>query len=292
MIAEPDFLASGPDLMKERFCAKLQAIMKTFAFGILLFLLALSAHADGQMSTLAGTLTKFTNQKMTEPGSPIWLKRSSVKFGMAGDQPTWMINTLQPVRQDRDETVFLQGRLRQDDGSVVSNIGSGYRWLAADDTWTLGVNGFYDQDIRSSAERFSIGGEAFGRNTSLRANLYNAIGAPAGASRLALDGFDFRFETPTPLLRKARLSVEAYQWNPASNITSMQGWSAALKTGPRHNLSMEIGAGRSTLDETAVFMNLTFHFGNQAKRKSSVSDRLSPQQTRIVREYNLQAGNG
>lgn len=272
---------------------KRKIVTKACLFGILLFPAALSVHADEQMHKLAGTLTRFANQKMTEPGSPVWLKRSSVKFGMAGDQPTWMINTVQPVRQDRDETVFLQGRLRQEDGSVVSNIGSGYRWLAADDAWTLGLNGFYDLDAQSSVERFSIGGEIFARSTSLRANLYNAMGAPTGnTGQLALDGFDFRFETPSQFLRKARLSVEAYQWNPASKITSMQGWSAALKTSPRHNLSMEIGAGRSTRDETAIFMNLTYHFGNRAKRKPSASDRLSPQQTRIVRDYNLLAGNG
>lgn len=271
---------------------KRKAIMKTCLFGILLLPVVLSAHADEQMRKLASTLTKFTNQKMTEPGRPLWLKRSSVEFSAAGEQPTWMINTLQPVRRDQDETVFLQGRLRQEDGSVVSNIGSGYRWLTADDTWALGLNGFYDQDVHSSAERFSIGGEAFGRNTSLRANLYNAIGEHAGTTgQLALDGFDFKFETPTPFLQKTRLSIEAYQWNPASRITSMQGWSAALKTSPGSRLSMELGAGRSTRDETALYMNLTYHFGNRAKRKPVASDRLSPQQTRIVREYNLQAGN-
>ncbi|MBZ0106874.1 MAG: inverse autotransporter beta domain-containing protein [Sulfuricella denitrificans] len=267
--------------------------MKASLFGLLLLPLALPAHADEQMRKLAATLTNFTNQKLTEPGSPSWLKRTRVQFGVAGEQPAWMINTLHPVRQSREETLFLQGRLRQEDGSLVSNIGSGYRWRTAGDRWTLGLNGFYDQEVNSSAERFSIGGEAFGRNTSLRANLYNAIDGHADPSgHLALDGFDIKLETPAPLLRQTRLSLEAYQWNPLSHITSMQGWSAALKTRPGHRLSMELGAGRSTRDETALFVNLTYHFGNRSKPAPSATDRLSPQHTRIAREYNLQAGNG
>lgn len=270
---------------------KRQAVMKACMFGILLAL-AFSAQADEALRNLAGTLTKFTNQKLTEPGRPAWLKRTTVQFGVAGKQPTWMVKTLQPVRQTRDETVFLQGRVRQDGESVVSNIGSGYRWLTAEDNLALGLNGFYDQELRSSTERFSIGGEVFSENASLRANLYNAVGGPADTSgRLALDGFDLQLEAPNPLLRNTRLSLKTYQWHPATHIGAVQGWSAALKTNPNHKLNMELGASRRTRDETALFVNLTYHFGHTGKRKPAIFDRLAPQRTRIVREYNLQAGS-
>lgn len=270
---------------------KRQSVMKACMFGILLSL-ALTAHADEPARNLAGTLTKFANQKLAEPGRPVWLKRTSVKFGVADRQPTWMIKTLQPVRQSNNETLFLQGRLRQDSESAVSNIGSAYRWRTADNAWALGLNGFYDQDFQSSAERFSIGAEAFSRSTSVRANLYSAIDSPvANSDRLALDGFDLKLETPAPFLRQTHLSIKTYQWNESTNGEPEQGWRAALKTSPSHSLSMELGAGRSPLKEAELFMNLTYHFGQRSKRKTAVTDRLAPQHNHIVREYNLLAGN-
>lgn len=266
--------------------------MKACIFGMLL-LIALSAQADEQVRKLASTLTKFTNQKFTEPGKPVWLKRTSVKFGVAGKQPTWVIKTLQPVSEARNETVFMQGRLRKEDGSVVSNIGSGYRWFTDSARFALGLNGFYDQDSSSSTKRFSVGGEVFSKNASLRANLYNAVGGhavtPGGLP--ARDGFDLHLEAPIPILRHTRLSLKTYQWNPSTSISSVQGWNAALKTNPHHKLSLELGASRSTRNEAALFMNLTYHYGSRNKRKPAIFDRLAPQQTQIVRDYTLQGGS-
>lgn len=260
-------------------------------FGILLPL-ALPSHADGQFNTLAGSLTKLANQVLTDSGRPGWLKRTSVKFGVAGRQPSWMIKTVQPLRRTRSETVFVQGRLWQDEGNMVSNIGSGYRWLTADDTWILGLNGFYDQDVQSSTERISIGGEVFRGNASVRANLYSAIGSHAATQSLALDGFDLKLEVPTPFLRHGRLSVKTYQWSAPQGIEPVQGWSTVLKTKPHRKLSVALGASRSTHDETALFMNLTYHFGHPGKSKPAMFDRMAPQHTRIVREHKLLAGNG
>lgn len=265
--------------------------MKACLFGIL-WPLVLPSHADGQFNTLAGSLTKLTNQTLSDSGRPAWLKRTQVKFGVADRQPTWMIKTVQPLRQTRSEAVFVQGRLWQDEGNTVSNIGSGYRWLAADDTWILGLNGFYDQDVQSSTERISIGGEVFRGNASMRANLYSAIGSHAATPSQALDGFDLKLEMPTPFLRHTRLSVKTYQWSVPERTEPVLGWSTALKTKPHEKLSVALGASRSTHEETAFFMNLTYHFGNPGKRQPTALDRLAPQRTHIVREHKLLAGNG
>jgi hypothetical protein len=252
--------------------------------------MAHSALADEQSQNLANALTKLGNRELTAQYRPIWLKHTTVKFGMVNRQPTWLIKTLHPVRQTRHETVFLQGKLRQENGGMVANMGSGCRWLTAGSAWVLGLNGFYAQDDRSKTEHASIGGEAFSEDTVIRANLYNAVGSHAaalGKLPLDLDGFDLKIEAPTPFLRQTRLSLKTYQWNAATTIKPVQGWSTAVKTTPNNNLSVELGASRSTQDASEFFLNLTYYFGHQRKHKPALFDRLAPQRTRILREFTL-----
>ncbi|BAN34581.1 hypothetical protein SCD_n00739 [Sulfuricella denitrificans skB26] len=261
---------------------KRQAVMSTCMFSILLPI-SPSTFADEQSRNLANTLTKLGNRALSAQYRPIWLKHTTIKFGMANNQPTLMIKTLRPIRQTHNETVFLQGKLRQEDGGVTTNIGSGYRWLTADNTWALGLNGFYDQDTESNAEHISIGGEAFSENAVVRANLYNAI----GSQPLALDGFDLKVEVPTPFPNHARLSLKAYQWNASTTIKPVQGWRTALKANPNKKLSVELGASHNTWDEAKLFLNLTYYFGHYSKHKPTVFDRLAPRHTHIVREFTM-----
>ncbi|TCV90560.1 inverse autotransporter beta domain-containing protein [Sulfurirhabdus autotrophica] len=270
---------------------KRQAVMKACTFAFLLPF-TLTALADEQSYKLADRLTKLTNQTISDHQRPIWLKNTTVKFGVANEETVWMVNTLQPVWQSRFETVFLQGKLKQRYSRMVSNIGSGYRWLTADNNLVLGLNGFYDQDVKTNAERFSIGGEAFSEDTSVRANVYNAIGEltalPDGQS-LALNGYDLKLETPAPIFRNTRLSFKTYQWNTSTSIEPVQGWKTSIKTFPNNKLKVELGASSSTLAETEVFLNLTYQFGKHNKQKSAIFDKLAPQRTRVVREFAMQA---
>lgn len=287
--------------MKRLFCAKLSlsmvrvkcmqrhAFMKTCML-VMLGILPLSTLAEEVSPDLSVALTKLANHTILKQDKPIRAKRTTVRFSVANRHPAWELKTLHPLQLTRTESVFLQGRLKQKSASMVSNVGSGYRWLIPDNNWVLGVNGFYDEELRSSTERVSVGGEAFSKNTSLHANLYSALGGHPGQAP-ACDGYDLKFETTAPFLTDTRLRFNAYKWNATSDTKLERGWSTALKASPSDKLGMELGASRNAQNETGIFINLTYHFDKRNKGKATLFNPLAPQHTRIVREFDMHSGS-
>ena len=95
------------------------------------------------------------------------------------EEPTFSILGVRDIEKGESSNFFTQFSLRNadyaNDGSFVGNFGLGYRMLTLDDSLLLGLNTFYDRDLRRGHERGSVGFEAKGPVLDANFNSYWGI---------------------------------------------------------------------------------------------------------------------
>lgn len=236
---------------------------------------AIAANADQQQAAQAANqLAAGAVKNALGNNMPAWLKRTDVSIeGLEHGKPTWSIETIQPLYQTPNslrDTLFFQGRwaYRNDDNTV--NLGVGYRRLLDDQTWLLGVNGFFDTTTRYSHQRVGLGAEAIGQYMTFRANYYDAISgaktissiAGVNTTEQAMDGYDFELDAPVPYLPWLRVAATSYRWKSATAGTSdLTGNKFALRGNITPSISFEIGRQDDNFNLPAKYVNISYNFG-------------------------------
>lgn len=230
--------------------------------------------------------------KQNNPSS--WMSRTDAQVTFKkSDDPTFSLETINPIKQDALNTTFWQGRLASQDSEQTVNLGLGYRRLVANKTWLVGANAFADRAIQQEHQRYGLGLEAFGPRSTLRYNHYNAtsdekvIANNAGVKILALaqSGWDVGVETPIPYTKNATLALTHYHWE-GVNQADIQGRSLAVRLNPTSNLAVEIGAQDDNTNDTRGFANLSWSFGKKAQRRQGATRDVSQQRLAKVRRHN------
>ena len=173
-------------------------------------------------------------------------------LSMGGEKPQWNVLVVAPLSDESDihNTIFTQVSANHKDDRTTLNLGLGYRSLSEDKTTLLGINAFYDQELRYNHGRMSVGLEALSTMWEMRANKYVATTdwktGRYGNQERALDGFDVEAGVPLPFMNWATVYVKHFEWKTYGSVADKEGQNLSLRARlPGALEGLEIEAGRS-----------------------------------------------
>lgn len=182
-----------------------------------LWLLAASAIALQASPSIAQTNDLESSKHASE-----WLSRVFMNFDWETNQKAqFSAETIQPLLQSGQHTIFVQGRVAYSDSDWTINGGLGYRYLMPDGSWLFGTNAFWDGTTEDAHRRWGIGAEAIGQVLTFRGNYYDAYSgwrtveetATYRVEEKAMDGFDASVESQFPYMPWVRVEAGYYQWD-------------------------------------------------------------------------------
>jgi len=171
---------------------------------------------------------------------------------MGGEKPQWNFLVVAPLSDESDihNTVFTQVSANYQDNRTTLNLGLGYRSLSDDKKMLLGINTFYDHELRYDHGRMSVGVEALSTMWEMRANKYYALTDEKtgryGNTERALHGYDIEAGVPLPYMNWATVFVKHFEWNAYSGVDDKEGQNVSLRARfPGFLTGLEVEAGRS-----------------------------------------------
>ena len=222
------------------------------------------------------------------------------------EEPTFSILGVRDIEKGESSNFFTQFSLRNadyaNDGSFVGNFGLGYRMLTLDDSLLLGLNTFYDRDLRRGHERGSVGFEAKALALEFNLNSYhdlsNSVNAN-GVTEQAIGGIDYRLATQVPYVPWAEFSWTGYEHDADKASTNVKGdiYTLGLALTPNLLLDLALDENHNTEDgdtQSAKFIfvhppknngpTLLDGWGDEFFAKKSMKDELS---NKVERNNNL-----
>jgi len=263
----------------------------------------LPAHTGEQEqaagAAVANAVKQGVQQEVMGDDTPDWLRRTDISVDLQNDtKPVWSIESIQPLYQSADDThtAFWQGRLAHGDGDETLNLGLGYRYLTAEESWLLGGNAWYDVTREHNHMRYGLGLEALGRYADFRFNLYEATSdikvvhteINSEITEEALDGWDLRAEFPVPYAPWARVSWTQFDWD-RTDAENIAGNSVGLRVNLTGNLEVELGASDDNTRATEGYATLTWYWDRPRGVEHTIGDGVSDRafKARDLRKHTL-----
>ena len=184
----------------------------------------------------------------SQSSQPEWLKRIETSVQLETDQkPRIYFQTVQPLYQDveKENTVFIQPRMSQQNNVYTYNVGFGYRKLASDNL-LLGINVFGDYRKQNSHGRTGIGLEALGQALEARINSYIGVteqrevlqaSSSTTLERVA-NGLDYELGTAIPYMPWLKAYGSGF-WYDFNNSSDKKGWKSRLEARLNDSLRLE-----------------------------------------------------
>lgn len=173
-------------------------------------------------------------------------------MSVGGEKPQWNFLVVAPLSDENDifNTVFTQVSANYQDNRTTLNLGLGYRSLSQNKKTLLGINAFYDHELRYDHGRASVGIEALSTMWEMRANKYYALtDAKTGRydnTERALHGFDVEAGIPVPYMNWATVFVKHFEWQAYGGTDDKEGQNVSLRARfPGFLTGLELEAGRS-----------------------------------------------
>lgn len=141
--------------------------------------------------------------------------------GQADEKAQFSAETIQPLFDAGNSTLFVQGRAAYANEDWTLNGGLGYRYLLPERNWLLGTSVWWDGTTEEQHRRWGLGGEAIGQVLTVRGNYYDAYSdwrviedtETFTVEEKAMDGFDASLESQLPYMPWLRLEAGYYQWD-------------------------------------------------------------------------------
>ncbi len=211
----------------------------SFSFILSLFLFSLYSSAEESLEP---------QSSQPESSQPEWLKRIETSVQVETDQkPRIYFQTVQPLYQDegKENTVFIQPRMSQQDNVYTYNVGFGYRKLASENL-LLGMNVFGDYRKQNSHGRTGIGLEALGQVLEGRFNSYIGVTEQrevlqaSGSTTLERvpNGFDYELGTAIPYMPWLKAYGSGF-WYDFNNSRNINGWKSRFEARLNDSLRLE-----------------------------------------------------
>jgi len=148
---------------------------------------------------------------------------------------------------------------------IIGNLGLGYRELFDDKNFMLGVNTFYDQDLKDGQSRLGLGIEAKGSILDFNANSYTKTSNSEivnGDVEQVLSGWDFNLTSQIPRAPWARINYNSYKWEAEKASTDQRGNIYSLELDVTNSMEVVASLDKSFLngvdDETAISVNYVY----------------------------------
>ena len=168
----------------------------------------------------------------------------SWEFGLNVDEdegPSYFADILLPLYRDSDRTrlLFVEPRVRYADRSYLFNSGLGFRQLALNQSWLLGMNVFHDYDTDDSHYRVGWGAEALSAYAEARTNMYIGLSQKrlveenAGGNTFeeAVNGWDFELGAPVPYYSRLKV-FGGYNFYNFEEFKNRYGWTLRAEYKP------------------------------------------------------------
>jgi adhesin/invasin len=142
---------------------------------------------------------------------------------------------------------FIQSGLGNANERPVFNLGIGQRYLSNDENVIIGLNAFYDVDLRYGHRRASIGGEVKASAVELGVNKYAALSKwKTGKNHQrerALDGHDIEVGAQLPYIPSGKIYLKNWKWNGEDGAADIKGntYSLAFSHLLGNGIMLEVG---------------------------------------------------
>ncbi|EPY5345385.1 Ig-like domain-containing protein [Klebsiella quasipneumoniae] len=254
---------------------------------------ALGTTLSDEDRTSSEALSDYARAQATDvlnSNAELWLSKYGTakvqlnleKHGKLGDSSVdWLV----PLYDSPKNMLFTQLGLRQKDDRKTLNLGIGSRFFT-DDNWMLGVNTFFDSDLRGRNYRLGIGAEAWSDYVKFSGNVYRRLSGwhqsrdledyderPANGFDLRLNGFlpaypqlggtlvyEQYFGDEVALFGEDNRQKDPYAFTVGANYTPI----------PMLTFSAEQRMGKSDQNELNLALNMTWQLDK------SLRENLSP----------------
>jgi adhesin/invasin len=201
-------------------------------------------------------------------------------MSVGGEKPQWNFLVVAPLSDENDifNTVFTQVSANYQDNRTTLNLGLGYRSLSQNKKTLLGINAFYDHELRYDHGRASVGIEALSTMWEMRANKYYALTDAKtgryGNTERALHGFDVEAGIPVPYMNWATVFVKHFEWQAYGGKDDKEGQNVSLRARfPGFLTGLELEAGRSFYSDSTYsdenFISASYNLTELFKDKPS-----------------------
>jgi hypothetical protein len=184
--------------------------------------------------------------------------------------------------------LFNQASLVNFDGRNTVNIGFGARHINDDDTIILGLNAFYDHELKSDHRRASVGFEFITSPVEFRVNEYWALSDEIlynGVGETALNGRDVKLTANLPYFYSSNLYYTYSNWDDGlayETKTTEYGLSAEILP----NLSIRMARQKNGANNTGVVASVSYSIplGDRRQSRRVMQDGSWSMMLRPIRE--------
>ena len=235
--------------------------------------------------------------------TPDFIKYIDIEYIFSDNySSTYSLSTLSSIYEAKSDLFFNQTSLYSHDNNTTVNIGFGYRNLLNDDKVIIGVNAFYDRELKVTHQRAGLGIELLTSVFDLRSNYYQAFSdmklVEDDNTEKALDGWDIRADYHLPSIIVDEYSVTLftsyYDWSESGGDFSSDGYKIGTTAKLYKNLYVETALDdNGVTKDFYVLLNYSFKFedsSNEVNRSNNffelenVKDRMYE---KIIRENRI-----
>ena len=183
---------------------------------------------------------------------------------------TYSLSTLSSIYESKSDLFFNQTSLFSHDNNTTVNTGFGYRNLLNNDKVIIGINAFYDRELKVTHQRVGLGLELLTSVFDLRSNYYEAFSdtklVENDNTEKALDGWDIRGDYHLPSIivddYDVTLFTSYYDWSESGGDFSSDGYKIGVTAKLYKNLYVEtaIDDDGSTNKDFYLLLNYSFKF--------------------------------
>ena len=188
-------------------------------------------------------------------------------------KPEIGILTLKPILDTDSGLLFFQGSFFTHDGDRETlNLGLGNRIFSKDDSFMIGVNGFYDYEFDYAHKRLGVGAEIKSSILELTTNRYLGLSeAKIGKNNMEEDianGYDIELGVHVPYIPSAKLFTKIFQYDiPDGDDFRGMEYSSSIGI-PSLGANVDVGFkdfSNESYDDK-WFVNLTYSFGKKSNK--------------------------
>lgn len=252
--------------------------MKTLCFFLTTFI-ASSLYAGEISETLIKKTSQKIEQKLELAANDIF---DNVEINLSGfheGKPSYSIISLLPLYDAHNRNSFLQAHLSKQSDVEMLNVGYVQRQVLADSKIIIGYNVFYDQDLKNSHERWSIGSDLLTSLGDAHFNYYEAITDfkyVNGHKEHTLNGYDIQIGLPIPYFPKSKVYAEIFSWNGINSSRDLKGEKYIIKSELPYGITLEFGKiNFDQISKDQEFISLNMNLLEIKKKQQSLKSQIS-----------------
>ncbi|MBO6490479.1 MAG: inverse autotransporter beta domain-containing protein [Pelagibacteraceae bacterium] len=249
--------------------------MKLLIKIVLIYFLTLFASNSGEiLQNVSGKISEFASSVI--PGEGLTEVNIEIK---EGQEPDFTILGVRDIYNNENSNFFTQFSLHNNDVGgeerYIGNLGFGYRFLTNDESIMVGVNSFYDKDLKEGHARGSIGLEARASVVEFNVNQYYSLTnmkTISGTDEQSIGSIDYKLSSQIPYMPWGEFSWTGYKHEADKATVDTEGDIFSLEMALTPSLQLDLSRDKSNhADGDVSAINLFFIYPPR-DNKSTLAD--------------------